>query len=86
MANNRNKIDNLKDKVKKDKQLRKLKGKEKVTLLLEEVQMCCQQIEHLHLQAAEREGLVEQERTEHQDTVFVLGKQVSEVSNIFLTT
>jgi hypothetical protein len=82
MANNENKIGNLKEKVKEDKHFRKLKGKKKVTLLLEEVQMCYQQIEHLHLQAAEREGLVEQERTEHQDTVFVLGKQVSEVSNI----
>jgi hypothetical protein len=86
MANNGNKIDNLKDKVKEDKQFRILKGKEKVSLLLEVVQMCCQQIEHLHLQAAEREGLVEQERTEHQDTVFVLGKQVFEVSKTFVIT
>jgi hypothetical protein len=86
MANNGNKIDKLKEKVKQDKQFCKLKGKEKVTLLLEEVQMCCQQTEHLRLQTAEREGLLEQARTEQQETFFILGKQVSEVSNIVVIT
>jgi hypothetical protein len=86
MVNNENKIDNLKEKVKQDKHFHKLKRKEKVTLLLEEVQMCSQEIEQLHLQAAEQEGLLKQAHTEQQDTRFMLGKQVSEVSKIFIIT
>jgi hypothetical protein len=83
IINNENKVDNLKE-VKQDKRFRKLKRKEKVTLLLEEVQMCFQEIDQLRFQAAEQERLLKQAHTEQQDTRFMLGKQVSEVSNIFL--
>jgi ABC-type uncharacterized transport system permease subunit len=86
MVNNEIKIDNLKEKVKQDKEFRKLKRKEKVSLLLEEVQMCYQETEQLHLQTAEQEELLKQARTEQQDTSFVLGKQVSEVSKILIIT
>jgi hypothetical protein len=84
MANNENRIDNLKEKVQQDEQFRKLKGKKKVTVLLEEVQMSCQQIEHLRLKVAKRERLLEKALTEQQQTCFILGRNISEVSNTFL--
>lgn len=86
VADNGNRIDNLKEKVLQDKTFHKLKSKDKAILLLNEVHMCYQKIAKLRLLAAKQKKMLSEAYIEHKNSYIMLGRRVSEVSKVFIIT